>query len=635
LGFIFEIIVTRILNLVALFYHPMKKIVFLFMIAAVLASKSGFSQQNKNLLKDTIIIKEVVITGTPIKVNKNNVPMAVSVVTRQQISESNESAILPVLNGLVPGLFVTERGITGFGVSSGAAGQITIRGIGGNPTTGVLMLIDGHPQYMGIFGHPLSDSYVASDVERVEVIRGPASILYGSNAMGGVINIITRKQTQDGFHCDARLMFGSYNTQKYLVSGGYKNDKFSVFASINHDQTDGHRPNSDFKITNGYVKVGYDLTNNIKANTDFSLAKFKTTDPGPDTLEAKPGSFLDITRGYWAFTVENDFEKFSGNVKAFYNFGTHIISDGFHSTDNNYGLNISESAKLFPGNSITIGGDITKYGGKATQDIGGGNTMTFADTTVYEKGVFGFVQQTLFEKLTLNAGIRLQNNEVYGNEWIPSGGFAFKVTPATIWKASVGKGFRSPTLRELFMWNHNPDLNPERIMNYETGIRQSLFKQKLNVELTGFIVKGNNMIVAGNMGKLFNAGEIDNKGIEFAANVIPVNKLSFNLTYCYINMKNPVYATPRSHLFLSGTYKLTKFQFSASMQQINHLNTVYDGSAPHFQDYILVNTKISYFFLKSAEIYISGNNLLNQKYETVRYYPMPGVTFFGGLNFKF
>lgn len=92
---------------------------------------------------------------------------------------------------------------------------------------------------MSIFGHPLSDSYVASDVEKVEVIRGPASILYGSNAMGGVINIITCKQTQDGFNGDARFMYGSYNTQKYLAAGGYKRDKLSVFASINHDQIEG------------------------------------------------------------------------------------------------------------------------------------------------------------------------------------------------------------------------------------------------------------------------------------------------------------------------------------------------------------------------------------------------------------
>ena len=101
---------------------------------------------------------------------------------------------------------------------------------------------------------------------------------------------------------------------------------------------------------------------------------------------------------------------------------------------------------------------------------------TYVDTTVYEIGVYGFVQQTLFEKLTLNAGIRLQDHKVYGKDWIPAGGFAFKVTPTTTWKASVGKGFRSPTIQELFMWNKNPELKPSNIMNYETGILQDIVR---------------------------------------------------------------------------------------------------------------------------------------------------------------
>ena len=147
---------------------------------------------------DTVRIEEVVVTGSPVKVNRNSIPMAVSVIGREQLEESGASALLPVLNGKVPGLFVTERGVTGFGVAAGSAGQISIRGVGGSPTTGVLMLIDGHPQFMGIMGHPLPDAYVASDAERVEVIRGPASILYGSNAMGGVVNIITKKD--QSFH---------------------------------------------------------------------------------------------------------------------------------------------------------------------------------------------------------------------------------------------------------------------------------------------------------------------------------------------------------------------------------------------------------------------------------------------------
>lgn len=587
--------------------------------------------QGKKDTTKTINLDEVVVTGTPVKVNKNNVPMSVSVITRQQISESNESALLPILNGRVPGLFVTERGITGFGVSDGGTGQITMRGIGGDPTTGVLILIDGHPQYMGIFGHPLSDSYIASDAEKVEVIRGPASILYGSNAMGGVINIITRKQNRENFHGDARIMYGSYNTQKYMASCGYKKDRFSVFASFNHDQTDGHRSHSDFNENNGYFKLGYDINSHITTSADFNLTKFKATDPSPDTANAVYGDTQNITRGYGAFTIDNDYQKFSGTAKAFYNFGKHDFKSGFKSNDANYGLNLSESAKLFEGNSITVGGDYTNYGGKAIQN----DSYTYVDTTVYEIGVYGFVQQTLFDKLTLNAGIRLQDNKVYGKEWIPSGGFAYHLGSSTTWKASIGKGFRSPTLREFFMWNHNPKLNPEKVMNYETGIRQSFLQQKFNVELTGFIVKGDNLIVTGLMGKLYNGGEINNKGIEFSAEALPVKNLSLNMTYSYIHLKNPVYATPKNHLFLSGSYKLNKMIVSLSIQNINHLNTISNGSAPHYENYTLLNAKVSYNICKYVELYVSGDNLLDQKYETLRYYTMPGATFFGGINLKF
>jgi len=610
----------------------MKKKVLLFTGLLTLSLLPAFSQESIN---DTLKLDEVIITGSPVKVNKNNVPMAVTVVNREQISESNESALLPILNGRVPGLFVTERGVTGFGVATGAAGQISIRGIGGSPTTSVLMLIDGHPQFMGIFGHPLADSYVASDVERVEVIRGPASILYGSNAMGGVINIITRKQAKDGFQGNADITYGSYNTQKYMAAGGFKKNKFSAFASINHDQTDGHRSNSDFNITNGYLKLGYELNSNIKASTDLSLAKFKATDPGPDTLNAKKGNSLDIMRGYWAFTLDNNYEKYSGTAKVFYNFGEHKISDGFHSNDANYGLNIYETAKLFKGNSTTIGSDYLTYGGKAENEKAmAGEGIVFKDTSLYDAGFYGFVQQTLFDRLTLNAGLRLQIHEVYGKEWIPSGGFAFKLTKQTTWKASAAKGFRSPTIQELYIWNHNPNLSPERIMSYETGLIQSLFNHKLNLELTGFFVKGDNLIINVPMGGLQNAGEVVNKGIEFAANVIPINNLNINVTYSYIDMKKPVYATPKHHFFASCRYRLNKLQLMASTQYVNHLDT--DPSAnTHFQNYTLVNAKISYRVWKYAELFTSAENLLNEKYETNRYYTMPGLTLFGGVNFKF
>lgn len=601
---------------------------------AVIFTNSAKSQLSFNL-SDTIQIEEVVVTGTPTKVNRNNVPMSVSVVNKAAIEESDESALLPVLNGRVPGLFVTERGVTGFGVAAGSAGQISIRGVGGNPTTGVLMLIDGHPQFMGIMGHPLPDSYVASDAERVEVIRGPASILYGTNAMGGVINIITKKQTVEGVHGNARISYGSYNTQKYMGSAGYKKNKFSAYISGNHDQTDGHRPNSDFKITNGYIKLGYNISDHFYATADFSLAAYEAADPGPDTTNAKPGERIDITRGYGAFTLQNEFEKASGAFKFFYNFGEHDITDGFHSLDNNFGINFYESVHLFEGNSLTAGIDYNQYGGMAENlKAMGGKGIVFADTSITEFGSYLFIQQTLAEKLTLNAGLRYQNNSVYGDQWIPSAGFAWKFGEAATWKANVSKGFRSPTMRELFLWGPNPNLNPETIISYETGVSKLFFNNKMSTELTVYSLSGDNLIVTVPNQGLRNSGEVNNKGIEIAINAEATKSLTLNATYSYIHMENPVYATPEHHIYLNANYRLNKLLLTANIQQISNLD---NDPTPkvNLESYTLLNAKVSYNLLKNLSLYVSAENLLNQNYQVNRYYTMPGTTVFGGVNLSF
>ncbi|MCG6189606.1 TonB-dependent receptor [Maribellus maritimus] len=614
-----------------------KAILHLVLTVTFLFSLKSYAQLS--ITKDTIQIDEIVVTGTPVKVNRSSIPMAVSVVNRAQIEDTDESALLPVLNGKVPGLFVTERGITGFGVATGSAGQISIRGIGGNPTTGVLMLIDGHPQFMGIMGHPLPDSYVSSDVERVEVIRGPASILYGSNAMGGVINIITKKQNKEGIHGNARVSYGSYNTLKYMGALGVKKQKFNAFVSVNHDQTDGHREHSDFNITNGYTKLAYKVNEHLNVSTDFSLANFDAADPGPDTLNAVFGETIDITRGYWAFAVQNEFEKLSGSLKLFYNFGEHDITDGFHSKDHNFGLKFFESLRLFEGNNITLGVDYINYGGMAenTKAMSGAG-IVFADTTLNELGLYGFIQQSFWNKLTLNAGLRFQNNSIYGGEWIPSVGFAYKFDETMSWKGNISKGFRSPTLKELFMWGpQNPDLKPESILNYETGILKTFLNKKVSAELTFFAVNGDNLITSvpvNGTPKYMNSGEISNQGIEVAMNAEVLENLVLSTTYSYINMENPVYATPEHQFYFSMHYSPDAFQLMASIQQVSNLDND-PLSVVNKESYTLLKAKAIYNFTKGLKLYVSGENLLDQTYQVNRYYTMPGTTFFGGINYSF
>ena len=125
---------------------------------SVIVNCTSFSQGTTG---DTISLEEVVVTGSKIEVSRKLIPVSVTQISKQNIENTGEINILSALGTFAPGVFVTERNILGFGVSSGASGSISIRGISGSPNTNVLVLIDGHPQYQGIFGHPLPDAYVA------------------------------------------------------------------------------------------------------------------------------------------------------------------------------------------------------------------------------------------------------------------------------------------------------------------------------------------------------------------------------------------------------------------------------------------------------------------------------------------
>jgi iron complex outermembrane receptor protein len=162
---------------------------------------------------------------------------------------------------------------------------------------------------------------------------------------------------------------------------------------------------------------------------------------------------------------------------------------------------------------------------------------------------------------------------------------------------------------------------------------QSFYDKKLKLELTGFIVNGDNLIVNVPMQGLQNAGEVANKGIEFSANSNMIKDIDLNLTYAYIGMESPVYATPKHHLYLSGNYGFKKLLFNASVEYINGLDND-PSDKTNEETYTLVNTKITYRALKFAEFFLSAENILDTEYATLKYYTMPGITVFGGIKLK-
>ncbi|MFA6404041.1 MAG: TonB-dependent receptor [Salinivirgaceae bacterium] len=607
-----------------------------------LIKTTAFAQDELKAVTDTIAIDEVVVTGTKTSVNRNQVPLTISVITGDKIAKSFESSLLPVLSEQVPGLFVTERGVTGFGVANGAAGQISIRGVGGSPTTQVLVLLNGNPQYMGIMGHPLADAYRSSNIERVEIIRGPASMLYGSNAMGGVINIITKEQTSEGASANAVLQYGSYNTLKVATGGGFNKKGFAIYAGLNHDQTDGHREASYFNSTDGYLKAGYKINDNFTVSADMSLVNFRGADPGLDTSDiVKHRDTLDIFRGMGAIAFNNRFEKIDGSARVFYNFGTHDIT-GFLSNDFNYGLMVYENFHYMKGNTITLGVDYKTFGGKA-EDIR--KDMLLVDNSINEIAAYTMVQQQLFKNLIINGGIRIENNSVYGNELIPSGGISYNPWNSTTIKTSVSKGFRSPTLNELYIQfqypnapSPNPELKPEKSINAELSVQQKLFENKLGLELGIFYIKGSDFIAVGfneaNKKTYLNIGEVHNSGLELAINHAVTNWLSWNANYSYINMENPVLGTPTQKLFTGISYHPKKLNVTLSYQYIDDIYTLV-GKTELKESYTLLNAQASYRVHKTLQLFIKGENLLNEQY-TINYgYTMPGTTVMAGFSFNY
>lgn len=597
-------------------------------------------------------LQEVIVSANKIQVNRNNIPLTISIIGREQIEASSESALLPVLSQHIPGLFVTQKGITGFGVSEGAAGTVNVRGVGGGNK--VLMLFDGQPQWAGVFGHALPDTYVASDVERVEVIRGPGSLLYGSNAMGGVVNVITRRHKQEGRRTQVRVMYGSYNTQKYMINNGYNRNKFSSFVSLNHDRTEGHRVHSDFQMTNGFVNLGYALNEHFKWKGNVSIAKSKYQNPGKID-EPIWDNKMDILRGTASMALENHHQKFSGAIQLFYNWGNHQINDGyrtgeapsnylFRSNDHNIGVLLYESFRLFKGNLFTVGVDYKNWGGHAWNDYTNGTKSDLVNKTVNEIAGYGIMQQTLGDKITFNAGIRYEYNSVYGGEWVPQGGFTLHLLEGNVIRGLITKGFRSPNIREMYMWGAaNSDLSPESMINYEVAIGQSFLSGDLFTELTAFLIDGKDMIysvsVNGDNRPPFqnrNIGSFLNKGIEFETRYRIMSDLELNMNYSYLHMSNPIPGAPAHKLYGGVTYSPGHFTLNVHVQSIFDLYT--DTSCTKQEDFTTLNAKVAYRFGhpdKGLNLFVKGENLTATRYEINEGFPMPKAIFMGGIDITF
>lgn len=594
-------------------------------------------------------LSEVVVTGVRDDADIRNLPLTVSVIDNAKLTENERTNILPTLTEQVPGLFVTSRGVMGYGVSGGAAGGISMRGLSsGNGQ--LMVLIDGHPQYNGIYGHSIADSYQTMMTDRVEVVRGPASVIYGSNAMGGVINIVTRRMHSDGVSTAINLGAGSYGTFQSEVSNMMRSGKFSSTVAGQYSRSDNHRPGMGFEQYGGYVRMQYDFNPHWNIYADADMTHFNSSYPGSVTeplLEADQW----ITRGVATIAVCNRYDNTSGAISVYDNFGRHKLNDGhapdappqtrlFRSKDALAGVTWYQSASLFKGNSITVGIDYQHIYGKAwyTSRISGEIIETpdkqSARKHINEIAAYLDFHQDISRRFSIDAGLRYDRHSVAGGEWIPQGGIVFRPTGSSEIKAGAGKGFRNPTIREMYLYPpSNDELQPERLMNYELSWRHRLINARLNYGLNIFYINGDNIIQTVNR-KNINSGRIENWGIEADATYDVDSHWTLTTNHSWLRMVHPIIAAPQYKGYLGVNYHKARWIVAAGIQQITGLYTE-AGTQPSTENFTLLNMSVRFKVNRYLTLWSKGDNLLAQQYEINKGYPMPKATFMGGVNISF
>ena len=352
-----------------------------------------------------------------------------------------------------------------------------------------------------------------------------------------------------------------------------------------------------------------------------------------------------ITRGMTSLAVENDYDRTSGALTFFYNWGRHRINDGygageepldyrFHSRDRLLGISIHQSTMLWQGARLTTGVDWQHIAGEAwNRSVADGSDTPLVDRTEDEVAGYAEFRQRA-GRFTLDAGLRVDHHTRTGTEWVPQFGVSWQAVRNGVLKASASKGFRNPTIKDLYLFGmKNPDLRPERLWNYELAWSQQLAEGRLSYGVNLFRIEGRDIIqtvpVDGRP-KLLNQARIENRGVEadVAWRIAAAWRVDAN--YSWLRMKYPVLASPEHKLYAGANFSRKRWMVAAGVQYVEGLCTSLD---PEIQEnFVLLNLRASFRAGRRLTIFARGENILAQRYEINAGYPMPRATVFGGIS---
>jgi iron complex outermembrane receptor protein len=603
-------------------------------LSALLVASQAHAESGADSVKYRF--NPVVVTATKVEDAQKDIAASVSVIGAREIEQSITASPLELVKDHVPGVFITERAVMGYGIAQGAAGGISIRGVGGSPVTGVLVLRDGRPDIMGLMGHPLPDAYSLDGLEKIEVLRGPASFLYGTNAMGGVINLVSKKVREDGFETRFRGGAGNFNSQKLNLHHGGKINNFDYYVTLGSQRTDGHRDFSNYDGTFSTAHLGYAFSDNTSLDFNANYNDVHLLDPGM-TEQPFEDHWYDIRRSGADLTLNHDGRFGDSYVKLHGNFGRHEIYDGWTSNDQTVGLMMYHNAELWSGNVSTIGFDYKNYGGDAEDSFPQIPVIDYSQHFMTEWAPYVHMQQVFMKRFIASGGVRLEQHNIYGSELLPKVGLVANIVASTSIRLSAAKGFRSPAIRELYIFPpRNEELNPERMWNYEIGLTQSI-AQEAQVEAVVFQSEGENMIrtVFENGKPQFrNSGDFVHYGYELSAKWQPMTRLNLSASWSDMHLGQETQGAPEKKMTFYTAYDFGKIDLMATVM---HAASLYgnDQRQNKMPDYTLVNLGASVVPWQTLGFKVSLKNALDENYQTIYGYPMPGRTFMTEVFYSF
>jgi len=485
---------------------------------------------------------------------------------------------------------------------------------------------------MGLFGHALGDAYFMQDVEKIEVIRGPASVLYGSNAMGGAINIIPRHEHPKGFHLYAPITVGNYHTSQSFIRNTFENDLFGYSLSFGYRNSDGYRTdgNDSYTSKTGNLEIHSHINENSVVTLNGYLSDSDIYDPG-QIMAPSDTQLYKISRKGGDITFKHEHQRFLEEIKLHYNYGYHDIFDGYKSDDHTAGVILTEIYRIGDELRVTAGLDLKNYGGKALLN------NSWKKHQVNEVSFYAIYHQKLIERLTADAGLRFTHHSIAGSLMIPAIGLSANLPSEFVLKTLYSEGYRNPTINEMYLFMPSTtDLKQETTKNVEVTLEKQ-FYVFLNTSITVYKISSSHLIQKGFVGSLplyQNTGDAITTGIEWEGQLLLPPRLSINWSASSASYSRKIAGSPGEKVNLSLRFKAThNLTFGMQGQWINHLYGIENPYSikpvayVRLEPYTLLNLNAEIDINKYLSLSIKIDNLLSTSYETMYGYPMPGRNF--------